>query len=94
MHEPSTNWQKDYSSPLKELFGKWFFILYSIVYAGFIIVSVVSPSLMATDVGAINVAIAYGFLLIIIAVVLAFAYNHFCTRAEEMMQPEDDEEVI
>jgi ABC-type tungstate transport system substrate-binding protein len=49
---------------------------------------------MATDVGAINVAIAYGFLLIIIAVVLAFAYNHFCTRAEEMMQPEDDEEVI
>lgn len=94
MHGPSTDWKKDYSSPLKELFGKWFFILYTIVYAGFIIISVVSPSLMATDVGSINVAISYGFLLIIIAVVLAFAYNHFCTRAEEMMQPEDDEEVI
>jgi uncharacterized membrane protein (DUF485 family) len=91
MHGSSTEWKEDNSSPLKELFGKWFFALYLLAYAGFILINVVSPKLMATDMGSINVAIFYGFMLIILAMILAFAYNHFCTRAEEIM--EDDNEI-
>jgi uncharacterized membrane protein (DUF485 family) len=92
MHGPSTDWKEDNSSPLKELFGKWFFILYLICYAGFILINVVSPKLMSTDMGSLNVAIFYGFMLIIIAMILAIAYNHFCTRAEEMMQGDQEDE--
>jgi uncharacterized membrane protein (DUF485 family) len=91
MHEPATQWKKDYSSSLKELLGKWLFLLYAIVYGGFIIINVTSPEFMGIDVGGFNVAIIYGFGLIIFAMVLAFAYNHVCTRAEELMNKDEDQ---
>lgn len=85
MHESSTSWKKDNSSSLKELLGRWLFFLYGLVYAGFILVNVVSPQFMGMRVGSLNVAIAYGFLLILFAMILAFAYNHVSTHAEEVM---------
>lgn len=90
MHGPSTEWKHDKSSSLKELLGKWLFFIYSIVYAGFILINVLSPNFMGISVGSLNVAIVYGFGLIIIAVILAFAYNHVCTRAEELLNVNDE----
>lgn len=83
-HGPSTEWKKDNSSSLKELLGNWLFVIYTIVYVGFIIINVFSPKFMGIDVGSLNVAIVYGFGLIIFAMILAFAYNHVCTHAEEL----------
>ena len=86
MHGPSSNWTKDHAASLKRILGLWFVTLYTIVYAGFVAINVVSPSFMAVDVGSFNVAIVYGFLLIIFAIFLAAIYNHICTHAEEVMK--------
>ena len=91
MHEPATQWKKDNSSSIKELLGKWLFLLYAIVYGGFILINVTSPGFMGTDVGDINVAIAYGFGLIIFAMILAFAYNHVSTHAEDLLNKSEDQ---
>jgi uncharacterized membrane protein (DUF485 family) len=92
MHGPSSEWKKDNSSSLKELLGKWLFILYAIVYAGFIVINVVSPQFMGIEVGSLNVALVYGFLLIVFAMLLAFAYNHVCSHAEEMLNNDGEVE--
>lgn len=90
MHEPATKWKNDRSSPIKELLGKWLFVLYALLYGGFMFINVTSPDFMGHDIGGINVAIAYGFILIISAMILAFAYNHVCTHAEEIMNRETE----
>jgi uncharacterized membrane protein (DUF485 family) len=79
------------STILKELVGKWFFILYAIVYAGFILINVASPSFMGINVGSYNVAIIFGFGLILFAILLAFAYNHICSRAEQLLDKENQD---
>ncbi len=89
IHTPSTKWKKDHASPVKVLLGKWFFVLYTIVYAGFIFINIISPKFMATDVGDFNVAILYGFGLIVFAMILALIYNHISTRAEEWMNMDE-----
>lgn len=86
MHHPESKWGHDPAASLKILLGKWFFLIYSMVYAGFIIVNVLSPSIMGIDVGSLNVAIVYGFGLILFAMLLALAYNHISTLAEELLQ--------
>jgi uncharacterized membrane protein (DUF485 family) len=86
MHEGASMWEKDPAASLKILLGKWFFLIYSLVYAGFIIINVLSPAFMGIDVGSLNVAIVYGFGLIIFAMLLALAYNHISTLAEELLR--------
>lgn len=90
MHGPSTEWKKDNATSIKELLGIWLFIMYLIVYTAFIVINVVSPKFMSTDLGSINVAIAYGMGLIILAIILAFAYNHVSTHAEELLNNTED----
>jgi hypothetical protein len=90
MHGQPSKWKKDRSSPIKELLGKWLFVLYAILYVGFMAINVTSPSFMRNDVGGINVAIAYGVVLIIFAMILAFAYNHVCSTIEGIMNRPDD----
>jgi len=97
MHEPSSQWTKDHASSLKRILGLWMVTLYAIVYAGFIVINVASPGFMAVDVGSFNMAIAYGFLLILFAIFLAAVYNHVCTHAEEVMKelrPEEEPKAM
>lgn len=94
MHGPATQWKKDNASSIKELLGKWLFLLYAIVYSGFILINVTSPDFMGIYVGDINVAIVYGFGLIIFAMILAFAYNHVSTHAEEILNNEHGREEL
>ncbi len=89
MHNSAVKWGNDPAASLKILLGKWFFLIYSLVYAGFIIINVLSPSFMGIDVGSLNVAIVYGFGLIIFAMLLALAYNHISTLAEELFKGKD-----
>ena len=85
MHEPAQEWKRDSASSIKELLGLWLFFLYLIVYVGFILINVISPKFMGIDVGSLNVAITYGLGLIVLAMVLSFAYNHVSTHAEELL---------
>ena len=94
MHGPSSEWKKDNASSLKEIIGKWFFLLYAIIYAGFILINILSPKTMGADIGPLNLAIVYGFGLIILAIFLAFVYNHVSTHAEELLNKDDDQEEL
>ena len=89
MHHGETKWGYDPAAALKIVLGKWFFLIYSLFYAGFIGINVLSPELMGVDVGCFNVAIVYGFGLIVFAVILALAYNHICTMAEDVIKAKD-----
>lgn len=82
-HGPSTEWKDDSSTGKKTKLGIWMFLIYTLIYIGFIVINNCFPKLMAADVGSLNVAIVYGFGLIVVALIQAFIYNHICTRAEE-----------
>ncbi len=54
-------------------------ILYSVIYAGFVALSVFRPAWMGVRaVLGLNLAIAYGLGLIIVAIIFALVYNHLC----------------
>ncbi len=54
-------------------------ILYSLIYGGFVFLSVFRPTWMgARAVLGLNLAVAYGVGLIIIAFIFALIYNHLC----------------
>jgi uncharacterized membrane protein (DUF485 family) len=54
-------------------------MLYSLVYGGFVALSVFQPTLMgARAVLGLNLAVAYGLGLIIIAFIFALIYNRLC----------------
>jgi uncharacterized membrane protein (DUF485 family) len=54
-------------------------VLYSLVYAGFVGLSVFQPTWMgASAVLGLNLAVAYGLGLIVIAIVFALVYNRLC----------------
>ncbi|HAU37789.1 MAG TPA: hypothetical protein DCX07_08745 [Phycisphaerales bacterium] len=91
-HGPASDWSKDRASSFKTRVGVWMFILYAIVYVGFVLINSFDPSLMASDLGGSNLAIVYGFGLIFFALMLAFVYNATCTAAEEELnkdRPDD-----
>ena len=57
------------------------FIVYLLIYAGFVALSAFAPSVMAKPVvGGVNLAIVYGFGLIVGAFVLAIVYMAMCRR--------------
>ena len=57
------------------------FIVYLLIYAGFVALSAFAPSVMAKPVvGGVNLAVVYGFGLIVGAFVLAIVYMAMCRR--------------
>lgn len=83
-HGPATEWKEDAkTSKIKSRIGIWMFLGYSVVYAVFIIFNVVNPKLMGLDIGMVNVAIVFGFGLIVLALIMAVIYNALCGWAEE-----------
>jgi uncharacterized membrane protein (DUF485 family) len=86
LHEPVTTSGKDLAIGYKTRIGAWMFLLYALVYAGFVAINLISPKLMETIVVAgLNLAVFYGFLLIVFALFLALIYNHLCTTEEKSM---------
>jgi len=90
-HGPVSDWSKDRASSFKTRIGIWMFILYAIIYVGFVIINTFYPKLMNSDIGSLNLALLYGIGLIIFALMLAFVYNAICTAAEEELNPPENE---
>lgn len=84
-HGPSTQWGKDHAAAYKTRLGTVLFVVYSLVYALFVFLNVAYPDSMNALVGEQNLAVVYGFGLILFAFLLGVVYNHFCTRAERRM---------
>ncbi len=90
-HGPAVKLGKDNASPKKTKLGLILFAVYSVVYIIFVAINTVNPVLMETPVFlGLNLAVVYGFGLIILAIVMGLIYNQICTNWENKMnKPED-----
>ncbi len=83
LHEPAKPAEKDPAGPYKMRLGIWMFAFYSLFYAGFVAVNLLSPLAMAAIVFAgLNLATVYGFALIIVALIEALIYDWMCRKKE------------
>jgi uncharacterized membrane protein (DUF485 family) len=86
LHEPASQSGVDHAADYKRNLGIKMFIIYSLFYAGFVAINVISPVLMEkTIVFGLNLACTYGFGLIIVALIMALIYNAMCRRQETRM---------
>ncbi|MHB0876912.1 MAG: DUF485 domain-containing protein [Anaerolineae bacterium] len=91
---PAPQPHEDRAAGYKARLGIWMFLLYAIVYAGFVVINTVDPKMMAIEVAGQTLAVVYGFGLIIFALALALIYNNLCYREEcrrGEISPSDEE---
>jgi uncharacterized membrane protein (DUF485 family) len=82
-HGPASEQKPDYASGAKTRLGVWMFILYALVYAGFVALNIATPALMEKRIVlGLNLAVSYGFGLIVFALLLALIYNSLCATHE------------
>jgi uncharacterized membrane protein (DUF485 family) len=86
LHEPAVVIATDYAAAKKSKLGVILFIFYTLIYSGFVVIGLTKPELMGEElIGGQNIAIVYGFGLIVLAIVMGFIYNFFCTRMENKL---------
>lgn len=86
LHQPAAKVERDPASAYKSRLGVWMFALYSIIYAGFIAINVISPLSMEREtLMGLNLAVVYGFGLIVFAFLLALVYDRMCAAREAAM---------
>ena len=69
-------------------YGLWLFAIYVALYAGFMGLSAFEPQIMSkTPFGGVNLAIIYGFGLIVAALLLALVYMLLCRSRDDIQQP-------
>ncbi|OGN87390.1 MAG: hypothetical protein A2158_03340 [Chloroflexi bacterium RBG_13_46_14] len=88
-HGPATEWKEDRSVSYKAKLGLVMIAVFAIVYAIFILICVISPKTIANSVGSLNVAVEFGFGIIILAIIQALIYNFFCSRKEHEYEKAD-----
>jgi len=87
LHEPAAKSGPDPAFLFKRRLGAWMFVLYALIYAGFVVLNLVRPGSMETIVlGGLNLAVVYGFGLIIFALLLALVYSQACGRREKRLR--------
>ena len=90
-HGPAVQMGKDNAADKKAKLGVWLFILYFIVYSVFVAIAVINFEAMSEIVFlGQNLAVTYGFGLIIFAIILGVVYNMICTKYEEQMNKEEE----
>ncbi|OHB49864.1 MAG: hypothetical protein A2Y10_09570 [Planctomycetes bacterium GWF2_41_51] len=83
-HQPAAKGKPDNAIGYKSKLGIFMFIIYAVIYAGFVVVNVARPTLMEKHfIFGLNIAVVYGFGLIVFALILALIYNHLCTMREK-----------
>jgi len=72
--------------------GVYMFVLYALVYAGFVLINICNPLLMERIVfRGLNLAVVYGVGLIVFALILALIYNSKCARKEDELRAASQE---
>ena len=91
LHEPAAQSKSDPASSYKVSLGGWMFLVYALIYVGFVAINVSNPVLMEKVVSmGLNLAVVYGFGLIIFAIVLALIYNAMCTKKEKELEGKEE----
>lgn len=89
LHEPAARIKTDKAASKKAKLGVKMFLFYTLVYAGFVLIGLVRPEWMGLEAtNGINIAIVYGFGLILLAIIMGFIYNYFCSKMEDEMNKE------
>jgi len=90
LHEPAAEVHGiDEAAAFKRRLGLILLAVYGAIYIVFIVINVASPKSMGVIVVyGLNLAIVFGFALIVIAFLLALAYNWACTRHEKSFEGE------
>ena len=71
--------------------GLWLFAFYGLVYGLFVIVSAFAPNSMEmVAVAGLNVAVVWGFALILLALVLSLVYGTMCSDEGEAVEESKD----
>lgn len=84
MTPPSSPPQHPPERPKASPLGIWLFLAYLAVYAGFVWIAAFSGTKLASrPFGGVNLAIVYGFLLIVAPLILALAYLKWAGKAED-----------
>jgi len=92
LHGPVKNTGKDHAISYKMRLGVFMFIPYAIVYAGFVAINLIKPTMMeAIIIFGLNLAVVYGFGLILLALILALIYNYMCASREDKLNTGDNE---
>ncbi len=85
LHEPAVQCEKDFAASYKQRLGVWMFLLYALVYAGFVAINLIDPAMMESRIiFGLNLAVVYGVALILFALILAVIYNLMCLRRERL----------
>lgn len=93
-HGPAVKTEKDAAYEAKQKIGLILFGIYCAIYAGFVIINTLSPVTMEIIVFlGLNLAVVYGFGLIILAIIMGLAYNYICTQTENKMNAKTGEET-
>lgn len=70
--------------------GMTLFSVYLVIYAGFVLINALAPELMEwMPLAGLNLAILYGFALIIIAFVLSLVYGALASRRDNKARSSD-----
>ncbi len=89
-HGPAAKLEVDHATGKKTRLGVILFIVYSLIYAGFVAIGVLNYELMGKELmGGLNLAVIYGFGLIVFAIVLGLIYHLACSNFENKMNKEE-----
>lgn len=92
-HGPAAELGTDNASDIKAQIGLVLFVVYGLVYAGFVAINTFSPKTMSeTIIFDLNLAVIYGFGLIFLALVMGLIYNAVCTHYEKQLNVEAEKE--
>ena len=90
-HGPAAELGVDHAAKRKTRLGIWMFILYTVVYGIFVAIGVANYEAMKIIVIAdLNLAVTYGFGLIVLAIIMGLIYNWRCTKIENEMNKEEE----
>lgn len=93
LHGPPPKLKEDKASRRKSILGVKLFFVYFFVYAGFVTLAVAYPESMGVRVVfGLNLAVTYGFGLILLAIIMGFVYHLACSRLEDKLNIEDKKE--
>lgn len=90
-HGPAVELGVDKASKKKAKLGIYLFVVYTILYAIFVAIGVLNYEAMGEIVlGNQNLAVVYGFGLIILAIIMGLVYNMICTGYEKKFNKEEE----
>lgn len=91
LHEPVMNEDtgEDRALKYRTQTGARLFSAYALIYAVFVVINLVSPTLMERMVfWGLNLAVTYGIGLILLAILMALIYNRLCALKEKELNDE------